>query len=74
MEQQDALLNQYENILCKNHDIEEMDASTTLKRDNRSPSPLDKKETNVTVGYSPTAPGTLGSNQTLDWARLACRG
>ena len=25
-------------------------------------------------GTSPTAPGTLGSYQTLDWARLACRG
>ena len=25
----------------------------------------------VTVGNSPTAPGTLGSYQTLDWARLA---
>ena len=26
---------------------------------------------NVTVGNSPTAPGTLGSYQTHDWARLA---
>ena len=28
----------------------------------------------VTVGNSPTASGTLGSYQTLDWARLVCRG
>ena len=29
------------------------------------------QQLSVTVGNSPTAPDTLGSYQTLDWARLA---
>ena len=42
--QLDALLHQSAKILNKNHENEETDASTTSKRDNRSPSPFDNQD------------------------------
>ena len=42
--QLDALLNQSVKVLNKNCDTEEIDASTTSKWDNRSPSPFDNQD------------------------------
>ena len=47
-EQLDALLNQSAKSV-KNHNTEEMDASTTSQQHNRSPSPFDSKETQVEI-------------------------
>ena len=41
----DALLNQYAELLNKNHDTEEMDASTMSIQDSRYPLPFDNKDT-----------------------------
>ena len=40
----DALLNQSAMALNKNQEAKETDASPTLKRDNKSPSPLDNRD------------------------------
>ena len=39
-EQLDALLNKFTKVLNRNQEAEEIDASTTSKRDNRPPSPI----------------------------------
>ena len=45
MKDQDGLLNQFTTVLNKNCDTDETDASTSLKRDNSSLSPIDSKDT-----------------------------
>ena len=45
----DALLNQSVNVLNKNHDTEETDASTTSKQGSRSQSPPDSEDTQMEI-------------------------
>ena len=47
--QLDALINQSTRALNRNQEPEETDASTMSRRDNRSPSPLDNRDTQTAI-------------------------